>query len=83
MEEQVNQLTKAQRRLPNKLGKKLLGMALDNFYAFKSDAVEDKLDLALIKFSGRAKWRSNVRSYLWSFPAIRAEICKEACYIYG
>ena len=60
----------------NKCGKRLLVHALDGFYYFEDDKVEDLLDKALLKFQNKINWRKLVRSYLWSFQDIRFKICQ-------
>lgn len=72
-----------QRKLYNKLGKKILAQALDGFYYFEDDEVEDLLDKALIRFEKRPDWRKAVRSYLWSHEKIRHKICDAGVYVYG
>lgn len=68
----------------NKLGKLLLAAALENFYAFNSDEIENKLNEALLRFENKSPdWRKKVRGYLWSFPKIRNAICQEALSIWG
>lgn len=62
----------------NKKGKKLFTTALDGFYYFTNDSIEDLLDKALIKFQGFPDWRKKTRAYLWSFDKIRGLICDEA-----
>lgn len=71
------------KKLLNKYGKKILGHALDGFYAFEDDEVEDMLDKALLKFEGRIDWRKATRAYLFSFEKIRNKICQAGYSIYG
>lgn len=74
---------KKNKKLFNKYGKKILGFALDGYYYFEDDEVEDALDKALLKFEHRTDWRKATRSYLWSFPKIRNKICEVGYKIYG
>jgi hypothetical protein len=68
----------------NKCGKKLLGLALDDYYFFDSDEVENAIDQALDKFKNKRRdWRKAVRSHLWSKPAIRDAICDMGVKIFG
>ena len=67
----------------SKDGKKLLGFALDGFYYFPDDQIEELLDKALIKFQGRVDWKKQTRVYLFSFAPIRQKICELAKEIYG
>lgn len=67
----------------NKAGKKLLAAALDEFYVFESDEIEDELDKAILKFQGQARWRKRVRAYLWGKPKIKEAICSLGNYIYN
>lgn len=64
-----------------KYGRKLLGYALDGFYYFDDDEIEDKIDQAELKFL--SKGRPAVRNYIWSHEHIRAKICQVAFDIYG
>lgn len=57
----------------SRAGRKLITFALNGFYAFDDDEIEDKIDEALIRF--KSKGRKAVRAYIWSFPAIRNKIC--------
>lgn len=72
------ELSKSQRKFFNTCGKKLLTQALDGFYAFEDDEIENLLDKALIRFAGRIDFRKQTRIYLWSMPKIRAKICQTA-----
>lgn len=81
--EELDLSQKKNKKMLNRLGKQLLIRALDNFYAFKSDEVEDALDKALLKFQGRIDWRKSIRIYLWSFPKLRNQICKEGFNVLG
>lgn len=74
---------KKQRKLYNKLGKKILAQALDGDYYFEDDEVEAMLDKALLRFEKRPDWRKAVRSYLWSYEKIRRKICDAGVYVYG
>ena len=67
----------------NKLGKQLLVQALDGFYYFEDDEVENALDQALIKFSGMPDWRKRTRIWLWSHQHLRYKICKAGQDVYG
>jgi len=77
-------MTKRKQTRRNKLGKKLLGLALDFYFTFDDDEVEDMLEIAINRFrDGRPDWRAAVRGYLWSFPAIRDKICDTAVKMWG
>jgi len=65
----------AGKKTRNKLGKKLFTYALDGFFFFEDDKIEDLLDKTLIKFQGQPDWRKKTRAYLWSFQEIRDRIC--------
>jgi hypothetical protein len=67
----------------NKDGRKLLGFALDDFYFFDDDEIEDAIDRALIRFDGQIDWRKQVRIWLWSHQHLRIKICKVAEAMYG
>jgi hypothetical protein len=68
----------------NKAGKKLLTYALDLFFCFESDEIEDELEYAINKFKGAGyrDWRKRVRAYLWSKPAIKDAICERAVQMF-
>jgi hypothetical protein len=67
----------------SKAGKKLLAHALDEFYCFENDEIENELDVALLKFKGQRRWRMLVRSYLWSKPTLREKIVATACKMFN
>lgn len=64
-----------------KYGKKILGLALDGFYYFEDDAIEDRIDRAEQKFAGRN--RSVIRAWIMSAEEIREKICQVGSDIYG
>lgn len=78
-----NLIDKKSKKLFNKYGKALLVHALDGFYAFEDDQIEDALENAILKFKGRDDWRKQVRIYLWSFEKIRYKICKTGYDMWG
>lgn len=67
----------------NKAGKKLFGYAIEGFYYFENDQIEELLDKVLIKFDGRPDWRKATRAFLWSFPKIRQQICDLGYQMFG
>jgi hypothetical protein len=67
----------------NKLGKKLLVHALDGFYAFEDDEIEDAIEFAINKFKGRIDWRKQTRLWLWSKEHLRNKICQVAWDMFG
>jgi hypothetical protein len=67
----------------NKLGKQLLGFALDGFYYFEDDQIEDALEEALDKYETLPNWRKCVRVWIWSHEHLRRKICDIAQEIYG
>lgn len=64
-----------------KFGKKLLGYALDNFYFFDNDEIENIIDRMELKYKRRG--RVAVRSSIWSHENIRAKICQIATKMYS
>jgi hypothetical protein len=67
-----------------KLGKKLIQLALDEFYCFDDDEVEDELDVAINRFKGkRVDWRSAVRAYIFSKEHLRNRVCDIAVGMFG
>lgn len=64
-----------------KFGKKILGFALDGFYYFDDDEIEDKIDQAEIRFGKLG--RAAIRNFIWSHDKIRAKICQVGLDIYG
>ena len=67
----------------NKCGKKVFTYALDGFYYFEDDEIEDLIDKALQKFQDRLGWRKQTRAYIWSFQAIRNKICQVGYKMFG
>lgn len=59
----------------NKLGKQLLGFALDGFYYFDDDQIEDALEEGLDKYESFPNWRKRVRVWIWSHDHLRRKIC--------
>ena len=76
-------LDKKSKKFFNKCGKKIFAFALDGFYYFEDDTVEDLLDKALQKFEKQPDWRKMTRAYVWSFQDIRNKICKVGYSIYA
>ena len=67
-----------------KFGRKLIQLALDEFYCFDDDEIENELDTAILKFRyKRIDWRSAVRSYLFSKEHLRNRICDIAVGMFG
>ena len=64
-----------------KFGKKILGFALDGYYYFEDDEIEDKIDQAEIRFGKLG--RAAIRNFIWSHDKIRAKICQVGLDIYG
>ncbi len=61
-----------------KAGKKLLTAALDEFYVFDDDEIENELDAAIIRFKVKDKrcdWRKCVRAHIWGKPVLREKVC--------
>jgi hypothetical protein len=61
----------------NKATRKLIAYALDEFYFFLDDEIEDEIDYAITRFKEQDKrvdWKQTVRSYLCSKPAVREKI---------
>ncbi len=66
------------------LGKRLLGQALNGFYYFEDDDVEnfiDKMDLRFAK--SRSKRRALIVSSVLGNDKIREKVCAEAAYVFG
>jgi hypothetical protein len=66
----------------NKAGKKLLNHAINEFFFFEEDWIEDELDAAFLKFAGKRRWRISVRSHLWNKPKVRNAIIDIACKMF-
>ena len=67
----------------NKLARKLLSYALDEFYVFDDLEIENELDIAIEKFRGRIDWRSQVRAYIFSKQLLREKIGALAMTMFG
>lgn len=64
-----------------KCGRRLLTAALNGFYVFEDDEIEDKIDKADLRFAKSG--RTAVRSHIWSHEKIRAKICAQGYYMFG
>lgn len=58
-----------------------MGLALDGFYYFEDDTIEDFIEKAMAKFEG--VHQPPIRKFIWSNEAIRNKICAVAVGIYG
>ena len=67
----------------NKLARKLLSYALDEFYVFDDLEIENELDIAIEKFRGRIDWRSQVQAYIFSKQLLREKIGALAMTMFG
>ncbi len=61
----------------------LIHKALEGFYAFENDEVENYLDQSLLKFNGEKNWFKKTRMRLWSNDSIRSAIIIEALRVHG
>jgi hypothetical protein len=71
-------MSKKSKKLFNKRGKQLFNLALDGFFYFEDDKIEELLDKTLLKFGDQPDWRKASKSYIWGFQDIRNRICQVA-----
>jgi hypothetical protein len=66
------------------LGKKLLGQALNGFYYFEDDDVENFIDKMDLRFAKNiAKRRALMFSSVLGNDKIREKVCDAAAYVFG
>lgn len=76
-------MSKKNKRAFNKRGKHLIDLALDDYFFFEDEKIEELLDKTLLKFQGQPDWRKTTKSYIWGFQDIRNKICQVAAEIYA
>jgi hypothetical protein len=76
---------KAARKKRLAYGKRLLAQALNGFYYFDDDAIEDFIDKMDLRFTeaGYSKKRAMLAAAVLSHDVFREKICDVAAYVFG
>jgi hypothetical protein len=69
------------KRYHNKICRKLVHSALDNFYVFEDDEIENRIEQCLIRFEGRVGF--SFIGWILSDQKIRNKVLEIALKIYG
>ena len=84
-ERDLKKMEKAARKKRLGLGKKLLGQAINGFYYFEDDAIEDFIDKMDLRFTeaGYSKKRAMLAAAVLSHDNFREKVCDVAAYVFG